>query len=548
MEEKFILGEGARDVDGVCFVEEHVTLPKGPTRMPGFELEQVDGGHPIDLPYGETVIGRGPFLGVSDKRVSRNHGVLENVDGQLRLKPTHLNPCFIQTSLGAPSEPLEKDQWHCLKKGSIFSLLPGKYVYKVRVITEDSTLSNSQGFEEETQTETEEKPNPSRVSQETLEYNPQAKSSTPLTTESAQTTPEEEDKDEDAHKPDPTSCSQVADVSSPAKAVESAPTTPQRKRVLPAWMTTATPAAQSPSTVKAATKRASAQASASKAPAAQSKRATEPKRVRTKKSSSGDEEDEDDGKHSDVEQKPRKRPKKLNSDTEESQDQAPAPKSSQERSLEDGLSEDAEEERKGRGSKKAEAAPKSRAGGSTAEAGDSGNSEVKKLVSQYGKQSAKTSSSEISSSSSKPRVQSSQVKSSQLQCRTPCPYGTSCYRKNPVHFQECSHPGDDDFEEEQSNSNEDDDDRPECPYGTDCYRKNLLHKKEYKHTKPPAKKSAPDDDEDDEDRYENSFINDESEEEEVDEDSDYMPESDDSGKEDIKRLQKEAKAFLRRKK
>ncbi|XP_017576071.1 aprataxin and PNK-like factor isoform X1 [Pygocentrus nattereri] len=513
--------------------------------MPGFELEQVDGGQPIDLPYGETVIGRGPFLGVSDKRVSRNHGVLENVDGQLRLKPTHLNPCFIQTSLGAPSEPLEKDQWHCLKEGSIFSLLPGKYVYRVRVITEDSTLSNSQGFEEETQTETEENSKPSRVSQETQEYNPQAKSSTPLKTESAQTAPEEEEKDEDAHKPDPTSCGQANDVSSPAKAVESAPLTPQRKRVLPAWMTAATPAAQSPSTVKAATKRAPAQASASKAAAAQSKRATGPKRARTKKSSSGDEEDEDDEEHINVEQKPRKRPKKLNSDTEESQDQAPAPKSSQERSLEDRLSEDSEEERKGRASKRAEAAPKSRAGGSTAEAGDSGNSEVKKLLSQNGKQSKKTSSSENSSSSSKPRVK----------CRTPCPYGTSCYRKNPVHFQECSHPGDDDFEEELSNSNEDDDDRPECPYGTDCYRKNPLHKKEYKHTKPPAKKSVPDDeddddddDDDDEDRYENSFINDESEEEEVDEDSDYVPESDDGGKEDIKRLQKEAKAFLRRKK
>ncbi|XP_036416237.1 aprataxin and PNK-like factor isoform X2 [Colossoma macropomum] len=484
--------------------------------MPGFELEQVDGGQPIDLPYGETVIGRGPFLG------------------------THLNPCFIQTSLGAPSEPLEKDQWHCLKEGSIFSLLPGKYIFRVRVITEDSTLSNSQSFEEETQTETEEKSNPSCVSQETLEYNPQAKSSTSHTTESTRTAQEEE-KDEDTHKPDPTSCSQDADVTSPAKAVESAPLTPQRKRVLPAWMTAATPAAQSPSTVKAATKRAPAQASASKAPAAQSKRATGPKRARTKKISSGDEEDEeDDEEPSDVEQKPRKRLKKLNSDTEESQDQAPAPKPSQERSLEDRLSEDSEEERKGRGRKRAEAAPRSRAGGSTAEAGDSGNSEVKKLPSQNGKQSAKTSSSEISSSSSKPRVQR----------RTPCPYGASCYRKNPVHFQECSHPGDDDFEEEQSNGNEDDDDdRPECPYGTDCYRKNPLHKKEYKHTQPPAKKSAPDDeDDDDEDRYENSFINDESEEEEVDEDSDYVPESDDSGKEDIKRLQKEAKAFLKRKK
>lgn len=34
-------------------------------QMPGFELEQVDGGSPIELPFGETVLGRGPFLGVS---------------------------------------------------------------------------------------------------------------------------------------------------------------------------------------------------------------------------------------------------------------------------------------------------------------------------------------------------------------------------------------------------------------------------------------------------------------------------------------------------
>ncbi|GAA6076566.1 aprataxin and PNK-like factor, partial [Tachysurus ichikawai] len=121
-------------------------------------------------------------------------------------------------------------------------------------------------------------------------------------------------------------------------------------------------------------------------------------------------------------------------------------------------------------------------------------------------------------------------------------------RKNPIHFQECSHPGDDDYEEEHS-ADEEADDRPECPYGTDCYRKNPLHKKEYKHTKPPARTTAPVNDEDeDEDQYENSFINDDSEEEDVVEDPDYVPESEDSEKEDIKQLQKEAKAFLQKRK
>uniref|UniRef100_A0AAY4AM08 PNK FHA domain-containing protein n=1 Tax=Denticeps clupeoides TaxID=299321 RepID=A0AAY4AM08_9TELE len=101
--------------------------------MPGFELVPVDGGSLVQLPVGETVVGRGPLFGVNDKRVSRHHGLLENMAGQLRIKPTHLNPCFIQTSAVAPPQPLEKERWHVLRPGDIFSLLPGKYIYKVAV-------------------------------------------------------------------------------------------------------------------------------------------------------------------------------------------------------------------------------------------------------------------------------------------------------------------------------------------------------------------------------------------------------------------------------
>lgn len=52
---------------------------------------------------------------------------------------------------------------------------------------------------------------------------------------------------------------------------------------------------------------------------------------------------------------------------------------------------------------------------------------------------------------------------------------------------------------------------------------------------------------DDEDEYEDSFINDDSED--AGDDSDYVPpDSDDSGKEDIKGLQRDATAFLKRRK
>lgn len=62
-------------------------------------------------------------------------------------------------------------------------------------------------------------------------------------------------------------------------------------------------------------------------------------------------------------------------------------------------------------------------------------------------------------------------------------------RKNPAHFKECSHPGDNDYESDVSRDDSDDD-RPECEFGTDCYRKNPQHIKEYKHTKRPKRKAA----------------------------------------------------------
>ena len=55
--------------------------------------------------------------------------------------------------------------------------------------------------------------------------------------------------------------------------------------------------------------------------------------------------------------------------------------------------------------------------------------------------------------------------------RKKCQFGKDCYRKNPVHFQECSHPNDadwvdDDEEEEEEGQSQ----KPECEFGADCYR------------------------------------------------------------------------------
>ncbi|XP_026869502.2 aprataxin and PNK-like factor isoform X2 [Electrophorus electricus] len=503
--------------------------------MPAFELERVDGGDPVDVPKGSTVLGRGPYLGVSDKRVSRTHAVLENWDGQLRLKPTHTNPCFIQASLEALPQPLEKDQWHCLREGSTFSLLPGKYIYKVHVVSEEGTPRNSQGYEEEAE---QEPPQPPRLCEETLAYTPQAKSApsrSPTSTLTAHC------KESRTCLSSPPSYSQVAGKASVSRTAEaSTPCTPQRKRILPAWMTAATSAAPSPSLAKA-TKRAPAGSAPNPT---RTKHATGPKQARARLPLSSEEE-EGEEEQSEVVRMPRKRARRLRSDPDETQDQARVPRMSQESP---GVREEAavanteereEEEVKGRVGKRTQVPPRSRARDSPTAVEDSRNPQANEQPSQNRRQRSKV-------------TESGDSTESKAQQRTRCPYGTSCYRKNPVHFMECSHPGDDDYEEEwgHEDGGDGDDSRPECPYGTDCYRKNHLHKKEYKHTKPPETMSVPGGDEDDghdEDQYEDGFINDESEEE-VGSDSDYVPESGDRGNEDVKQLQKEAKAFLRRKK
>ncbi|XP_034177442.2 uncharacterized protein LOC117602943 isoform X1 [Osmia lignaria lignaria] len=58
--------------------------------------------------------------------------------------------------------------------------------------------------------------------------------------------------------------------------------------------------------------------------------------------------------------------------------------------------------------------------------------------------------------------------------REKCKYGEKCYRKNPQHKAEYSHPEDADYNIP--------DNREECPYGSRCYRKNPQHKMQFKHT------------------------------------------------------------------
>ncbi|NWT20306.1 APLF factor, partial [Vireo altiloquus] len=137
--------------------------------------------------------------------------------------------------------------------------------------------------------------------------------------------------------------------------------------------------------------------------------------------------------------------------------------------------------------------------------------------------------------------------------RTPCMYGSGCYRKNPVHFQQFSHPTDDDYCDMEMLAQDDNDNRPQCPYGTACYRKNPQHKMEYKHSAPPGKraveKDGVNDGEANEHDLNDSFIDEEEENwEPTDEDSDWEPSSEEEDKEDNEMLVEKTRRFVRIKK
>ncbi|NWV51419.1 APLF factor, partial [Daphoenositta chrysoptera] len=137
--------------------------------------------------------------------------------------------------------------------------------------------------------------------------------------------------------------------------------------------------------------------------------------------------------------------------------------------------------------------------------------------------------------------------------RTPCMYGSGCYRKNPIHFQQFSHPADDDYYDVGLVAQDDNDNRPECPYGTACYRKNPQHKLEYKHSAPPGKraveKCGANDGEAKEYDLNDSFIEEEEEEcEPTDEDSDWEPSSEEKDNEDVETVVPETRRFVRIKK
>uniref|UniRef100_A0A8D0GGY9 Aprataxin and PNK-like factor n=1 Tax=Sphenodon punctatus TaxID=8508 RepID=A0A8D0GGY9_SPHPU len=550
--------------------------------MAGFQLAPADGGCPVPLPPGETVIGRGPLLGITDKRVSRKHAILEVVGDELRIKPVHVNPCFYQSSESSHLLPLETDEWHWLTPGDSFSLLIDKYSFEVLPAhsdAENASRNNHKLDAEETLKKSLSSTLPVKTScsgiSSSAELTTSSTSGIAVKAHSLLERTAEMSKNDDASK---SLLSANCD-----KNEESNPV--QRQRILPSWMIQGDLVVQSLSVperggaIPKGQRRGKNSSDSSKMRVNVQGR----KRLPSTETTGNSREDQEKKSKTTDKEKAELSPQDASiiclagstRTTEEHDNKAvPHIESSVETC-------DLQLHSKGSGhgaDAKVQLATKTKMNRSDAEEQtlDSTSQQVDQTEASQSK-AAQSEAQGLGLDRNPPETEASNLTtnaeppSSFQQTnhqRTPCMYGTRCYRKNPVHFQQFSHPGDGDYHDAEAESQDDHDDRPECPYGAACYRKNPQHKLEYKHTAPPetegrrtrpktAKKgrSALEEDSDNDgepNEYDmnDSFIDEEEEEgyDPTDEDSDWEPDPEDKDNEDVETLLKEAQKFVKTKK
>ncbi|XP_066496696.1 aprataxin and PNK-like factor isoform X2 [Tiliqua scincoides] len=518
--------------------------------MSGFAVALADGGCTVAVPLGETVIGRGPLLGITDKRVSRKHAILK----------VHINPCFYQPSENSQLLPLDIDKWHQLNPGDTFSLLVDKYVFKVLFSPSDveslprmDTLQKSSLFcEMENENWSNRNLNAEEISNQ-APSTPQSIKMSCRQTSQPQTPSSSKSKLlkarlqlESASETSPKLPADITENEEPRPA--------QRKRVLPSWMLQGDLTAQSSS---ASIPERGYSEDIKNAPG-KKRRATESENV----------------SHSTqaiqkisttcAARKMKESDNKMVPHTAESsvgqcdfqlqnQELEPNPVGQDCQPTEMDTMDKREDNLAHVGTKIEQSCLDKPL-----------QSPVQQTQELIPYQTTETEISNLTESQNIP--QSSNATKSN---RTPCQYGRNCYRKNPIHFQEFSHPGDSDYHDMKTVTQTDNDNRPECPYGTACYRKNPQHKLEYKHTLPPEPErrqkrlkamkkgrsvlDADSDNDGEPNEYDlnDSFLDDDEEEEEydpTDEDSDWEPDSQDKNNEDVDRLLKEAQRFVKSKK
>ncbi|XP_007476784.1 aprataxin and PNK-like factor isoform X2 [Monodelphis domestica] len=460
-----------------------------------------------------------PCCLITDKRISRRHAILEVLDNQLRIKPTHINPCFHQSSEKSQLLPLETNKWHWLNPGDSFSLLVDKYTFRVFSTHPEieCTLRNSQMLDED----------------ELFDESP---TSPPFSAKYRNSSEQ--------------------------------PNSVQRKRILPAWMIEGDLNVQSleiPFTQEdngVTKERIHMHATSSKG----------------KKRLSSSEKSENIG----AEQDPKRRhraddqedytssSKEANGSSDVISVTKIEAKSERSEIPRDQIVEDLHDqdcEHRISPRNKINKTDENKKNVSI-EYSENPKIHQDKLLQKKIQGLDPEQSSNPEASSSTTSIAVAQDFGGNHPRRTPCFYGASCYRKNPIHFQQFSHPSDGDYRDTQVMNQDEVDNRPECPYGTSCYRKNPQHKIEYKHSKPTEmkirrsrhkanKKGASVLDNSDNDGPPNeydlsdSFLDDDEEEESepTDEDSDWEPTNEDQeGEEDVEELLKEAKKFMKRNK
>lgn len=527
--------------------------------MAGVRLAPCDGGCPVALPPGETLLGRGPLLGITDKRVSRKHAILEVVGGQVRIKPIHVDSCFYQSPENGRLLPLEAHEWHSLKFGDSFSLMVDKYIFKVLSAQPvESTERNNQKADAEA----------------AVSVHPDEISCSPSLPEPACSTSEMQDSSE-IRQNESISTHLVPfyddDENEQSKSI-------QRRRVLPSWMLEKdllVPRISEP-IMKGGNRNKKSQGRGKRHMESLKSEVNILQRKRSaseeiEEDSEDEEQDEEEGRClstsslqnasgfplestvGNMERNGKTETKKPGSSMEKSDRQLQSKRSKPSGHISSMTNRLEESENKRQLTcSTSQQAPLGR----TSPIGAQESAHEPSADVDYDAEISYTTKVAEASEGSKQRKHK----------RTPCMYGAGCYRKNPVHFQQFSHPNDDDYYETGSVTQDDNDNRPECPYGTACYRKNPQHKLEYKHTVPPVterrtrqrtskngKRGLEEDSDNDGEPNEydlnDSFIDDEEEEcEPTDEDSDWEPSSEEKDNEDVETLVKEAQRFVKTKK
>ncbi|XP_029792106.1 aprataxin and PNK-like factor isoform X3 [Suricata suricatta] len=438
----------------------------------GFELQPLDGGPRVVLAPGETVIGRGPLLRITDKRVSRRHAILEVVGGQLRIKPIHTNPCFYQSSEKSQLLPLKRNLWCWLNPGDSFSLLVDKYIFCVFSTHSETemecTLRNSQMLEEDNILNEMPKSSSVNLPDETT-GNPQLERSTEIAKTQTSSANSEcflgEGRDLSKQQSNPA----------------------QRRRILPAWMLTDSRSDQNLSVPASSGERVlEAENDCMDGTLADTltggllkkdniiqgsgKEGICKKRLISSGSSKSTSAEQDTGKkcknaHQEEsiissKEMPQSSSAIILSNAEVNNVKAKTQRN--EIPIEE-LGKVPEHKIITKGTQNKE--------GKVMDCSESYLSAQGKSFHEESQGSSPESSSDLSNPEALHAKATDSVPQGSEEKkikRTSCMYGANCYRKNPVHFQHFSHPGDGDYGGVQVTCQ--DDERPECPYGASCYR------------------------------------------------------------------------------